>query len=201
MQLQVNYLDWDNPINQSRACLEVAAKHEVPVVVMEPLRGGLLAEPPDNVRKVFADAGDASPAAWALRFVASQPNIITILSGMNSMDQMRDNIKALKGFTGLSAAEMKVIDEAQAALNSFDLIPCTACNYCAKVCPQDVAISASFLTLNADIMFGRHVQEWLNASSDRQKPSACIECHACEEACPQGIAIVDELKRAAAVIG
>jgi len=201
VQLQVNYLDWDNPINQSRACLEVAAKHEVPVVVMEPLRGGLLAEPPANVAQVFADAGDASPAAWALRFVASQPNIITILSGMNSMDQMRDNIAALKGFTKLSSDEMKVIDAAQEALNSFDLIPCTACNYCAKVCPQDVAISASFLTLNADIMFGRHVQEWLNASSGRQVPSACIECHACEEACPQHIAIVDELKRAAEIIG
>ena len=200
-QLQVNYLDWDNPINQSRACLEVAAKHEVPVVVMEPLRGGLLAEPPANVAQVFADAGDASPAAWALRFVASQPNIVTILSGMNSMDQMRDNIAALKGFTKLSPEEMKVVGAAQEALASFDLIPCTACNYCAKVCPQDVAISASFLTLNADIMFGRHVQEWLNASSGRQKPSACIECHACEEACPQGIAIVDELKRAAEVIG
>ena len=201
VQLQVNYLDWENPINQSRACLEVAAKHGVPVTVMEPLRGGLLAEPPANVAKVFADAGDASPATWALRFVASQPNIITVLSGMNAMEQMRDNIAALKGFTGLTADEMEVISDAQAAFDSFDLIPCTGCNYCAKVCPQDVAISASFLTLNANIMFGRHVQEWLNASSGRQKPSACIECHACEEACPQGIAIVDELKRAAEIIG
>ena len=201
VQLQVNYLDWENPINQSRACLEVAAKHGVPVTVMEPLRGGLLADPPANVAKVFADAGDASPAAWALRFVASQPNIITILSGMNSMDQMRDNIAALTDFNGLSAEEMDVIAAAQAALDSFDLIPCTACNYCAKVCPNDIGISASFLALNADIMFGRHVQEWLNASSGKQKPSACIECHACEAACPQEIAIVDELKRAAAVIG
>ena len=201
VQLQVNYLDWDNPVNQSRACLEVAAKHGVPVTVMEPLRGGLLADPPANVAKVFADAGNATPAAWALRFVASQPNIITILSGMNSMDQMRDNIAALTGFEGFSAREMDVIAAAQEALNSFDLIPCTACNYCAKVCPQDVGISASFLALNADIMFGRHVQEWLNASSGKQKPSACIQCHACEAACPQGISIVEELQRAAQVIG
>ena len=100
VQLQVNYLDWENPVNQSRACLEVAAKHGVPVTVMEPLRGGLLAEPPANVAKVFADAGTVSPATWALRFVASQPNIITVLSGMNAMDQMRNNIAALKGFEG-----------------------------------------------------------------------------------------------------
>ena len=83
----------------------------------------------------------------------------------------------------------------------LDIVPCTACDYCAKVCPQDVGISASFHALNADIMFGRHVQEWLNASNGKQPPSACIECHACEAACPQGIEIVEELKRAAAVIG
>ena len=201
VQLQVNYLDWENPVNQSRACLEVAARHGVPVTVMEPLRGGLLASPPANVAKVFSDAGDASPAAWALRFVASQPNIITVLSGMNAIEQMRDNISALKGFAGLATEQMDVIAAAQEAFNSFDLIPCTACNYCAKVCPQDVGISGAFLALNANIMFGRFVQEWLNGGAGRNKPSACIECHACEAACPQGIAIVDELKRAAAVIG
>ena len=134
VQLQVNYLDWENPINQSRACLEVAARHEVPVTVMEPLRGGLLADPPASVAKVFEDAGELSPAAWGLRFVASQPNIITVLSGMNSMDQMRDNIAALKGFDRLNSEEMEVIAKAQAAFDAFDLIPCTGCNYCAKVC-------------------------------------------------------------------
>ncbi|MBO4351889.1 MAG: aldo/keto reductase [Eggerthellaceae bacterium] len=201
VQLQVNYLDWENPVNQSRACLEVAAKHNVPVTVMEPLRGGLLADPPANVAQVFADAGDASPASWALRFVASQPNIITVLSGMNAMEQMRDNIAALKGFDSLTSEQMDVIAAAQMAFDSFDLIPCTACNYCAKVCPQDVGISGAFLALNANIMFGRYVQEWLNGGAGRKKPSACIECHACEDACPQGIAIVEELKRAAEIIG
>ncbi len=201
VQLQVNYLDWENPVNQSRACLEVAAKHGVPVTVMEPLRGGLLAEPPANVAKVFADAGTVSPATWALRFVASQPNIITVLSGMNAMDQMRDNIAALKGFGGFTPADMDVISAAQDAFASFDLVPCTACNYCARVCPENVGISGAFLALNANIMFGRFVQEWLNAGAGKNKPSACIECHACEEACPQEISIVEELKRAAELIG
>ncbi len=201
VQLQVNYLDWENPINQSRACLEVAARHEVPVTVMEPLRGGLLADPPASVAKVFEDAGELSPASWGLRFVASQPNIITVLSGMNSMDQMRDNIAALKGFDRLNSEEMEVIAKAQAAFDAFDLIPCTGCNYCAKVCPENIGISGAFLALNANIMFGRHVQEWLNAGAGKNPPSKCIECYSCEQACPQSISIVEELKRAAEVIG
>ena len=202
VQLQVNYLDWENPINQSRACLEVAAARGVPVVVMEPLRGGLLADPPANVARVFADAEPAqSPAAWGLQFVANQPNIITVLSGMNAMDQLEDNIAALSGFEGWHGDEPSVIEAAIAQFDTFDLVPCTGCDYCAKVCPQDVGIRGAFLAMNADTMFGRHVQEWMNWGSGRNKPSACIECHACEDACPQGIAIVDELKRAAALIG
>lgn len=202
VQLQVNYLDWENPVNQSRACMEVAAKHDVPVVVMEPLRGGLLAEPPANVARVFAEAEPAqSPAAWGLQFVASQPNIITVLSGMNSMQQMEDNIAALTGFEGLTDDQMKVIDAALDELATFDLVPCTGCNYCAKVCPQNVGISGAFIAMNADIMFGRHVQEWMNWGGGKNPPSACIECYSCEAACPQGISIVEELKRAVPLIG
>lgn len=202
VQLQVNYLDWENPINQSRACMEVAAKHDVPVVVMEPLRGGLLADPPAIVADVFKNAQpQASPAAWALRFVASQPNIITALSGMNAMEQLEDNIAALSGFEGLTSEQMGVIDKALEQFDTFDLVPCTGCNYCARVCPQNVGISGAFLAMNANTMFGRHVQEWMNWGSGKNVPSACIECGACEEACPQGIRIVDELKRAAELIG
>ena len=202
VQLQVNYLDWENPVNQSRACLEVAAKHGVPVVVMEPLRGGLLADPPENVARVFAEAEPAqSPAAWGLQFVASQPNIITVLSGMNAMEQLEDNIAALDGFTGFAPGQAEVIGRALDEFGKFDLVPCTGCDYCAKVCPENVGIRGAFLAMNADIMFGRHVQEWINWGGGKNVPSACIECHACEDACPQGIAIVDELKRAVPLIG
>ena len=202
VQLQVNYLDWEGPLNQSRALYEVAAKHNVPIVVMEPLRGGLLAEPPANVERVFKNANpNVSCASWALRFAAGQDNIITVLSGMNSMEQMEDNISALTDFEKLSPAELDVIAKAQAELDSFDLIPCTGCNYCAKVCPENIGISGAFLAMNAETMFGRHVQEWANWGSGKQVPSACIECHACEAACPQKIEIVEELKRAALLIG
>ena len=202
VQLQVNYLDWENPVNQSRACMEVAAKHNVPVVVMEPLRGGLLADPPANVARVFAEAEPAqSPAAWALQFVADKPNIITILSGMNAMEQLEDNIAALKDFKGFAPDQMDVIDAALAEFDTFDLVPCTGCDYCAKVCPQNVGIRGAFIAMNADIMFGRHVQEWMNWGGGKNPPSACIECYACESACPQGISIVEELKRAVPLIG
>ena len=202
VQLQVNYLDWENPVNQSRACLEVAGKHSVPVVVMEPLRGGLLADPPANVAKVFEDADPSvSCAGWGLRFVASQPNIITVLSGMNAMEQLEDNIAALSGFDGFTPEQAAVIDAALDEFDKFDLVPCTACNYCAKVCPENVGISGAFLAMNANTMFGRYVQEWLNGGAGKNPPSACIECHSCEDACPQGISIVEELKRAVPLIG
>ena len=202
VQLQVNYLDWENPVNQSRACMEVAAKHNVPVVVMEPLRGGLLADPPANVARVFAEAEPAqSPAAWGLQFVADKPNIITILSGMNAMEQLEDNIAALKDFKGFAPGQTNVIDAALAEFATFDLVPCTGCDYCAKVCPQNVGIRGAFIAMNADIMFGRHVQEWINWGGGKNPPSACVECYACESACPQGISIVEELKRAVPLIG
>ncbi|MBR5258877.1 MAG: aldo/keto reductase [Eggerthellaceae bacterium] len=202
VQLQVNYLDWEDPVNEGRKSMEVAAKHGVPVVVMEPLRGGLLANPPASVAQVLKDADpEASCASWAMRFVASQPNIITVLSGMNAMDQLEDNIASMSDLESFGPAETAVVEAAQAEFAKFNLIPCTACNYCSKVCPENVAISGSFITLNANILFGRHVQEWINWNGGGKKPSACIECHACEDACPQGISIVDELKRAKEIIG
>lgn len=202
VQLQINYLDWEDPINESRRCLEVAAKYNVPVIVMEPLRGGLLADPPASVAKVLKDADpDASCASWGIRFAASQPGLITVLSGMNTMEQLEDNIASLTDFDGLSADQMAVIEAAQAEFAKFDLVPCTACNYCAKVCPENVAISGAFMALNANILFGRHVQEWINGSGGGNKPSACIECYACEGACPQSISIVEELKRAVECVG
>ncbi|MDO4502661.1 MAG: aldo/keto reductase [Coriobacteriia bacterium] len=202
VQLQVNYLDWESPLHESRKALEVCAKHNVPVVVMEPIRGGLLADPPKTVADVLAAADpDVSPAGWALRFVASQPNMITVLSGMSTLEQMQDNIRSMKGFEKLDEAGMQAIADAQAEFAKFDLVPCTACNYCAGACPENVGISGALLALNANRMFGRHVQEWIVGGSGKQKPSSCVECYACEAMCPQQLSIVDLLKEAAELIG
>lgn len=202
VQLQVNYLDWEHPVHQSRLCMEVAAKHNVPVIIMEPLRGGLLATPPATVEAVFKAAEPELPcAAWGLRYCASLPNVITVLSGMSTIEQMRENVAFMKKRATLTEADQAVVERALEEFGKFDIVPCTGCNYCTKACPEGIGISGSFMALNANILFGRHVQEWLAWGGGGKTPSHCIQCGACEEACPQGIAIVEELERAAEILG
>ncbi len=203
VQLQVNYLDWENPVHQSRACLEVAEAHGKPVVVMEPLRGGLLADPPASVKRVLEEAHPGMPfAGWGLRFAASQPGVKVVLSGMSSLSQMEENIQAMTGFTKMTAAQEQAIQSAQEEFAKFDLIPCTGCDYCAKVCPENIGISGAFLAMNAHTLFGSHRTEWVVGAErkGRSKPDACLRCGACEAICPQQIPIVEELIRAAQVL-
>lgn len=203
VQLQVNYLDWENPIHQSRACLEVTRSHGKPAVIMEPLRGGLLANPPEPVRRVFHEADPAaSCASWGLRFAASQPDAAVVLSGMSTMEQMEDNIEALAGFTSLNEAEMATVHRAQEEFEKFDLIPCTGCDYCAKACPANIGISGALLALNAHRMFGSYKNEWIvgGERKGKSKPSECLQCGACESVCPQKIPIVAQLDRAATLL-
>lgn len=199
VQLQVNYLDWENPIHQSRACLEVANRYGKPVVVMEPLRGGLLAHPPESVAQVFAEAdAEASCTSWALRFAASQSGVAVVLSGMSDVLQVEENVRVMEGFETLEPAFLEVVEKAQAALEAFDLIPCTGCDYCAEVCPANIGISGALLALNAHTLFGSYRTEWVvgGERKGKNKPSECLGCGACEVVCPQQIPIVAELKRA-----
>lgn len=141
VQLQINYADWENPAVQSRACYEVARKHGKPVIIMEPVKGGMLATPPESVEKILKDAEpDASPASWAVRFAANLEGVITVLSGMSNVEQMQDNLSYMKTFDGFSEKEKETLDKAQEELKKIPLIPCTTCNYCAKVCPQHIKI-------------------------------------------------------------
>lgn len=201
VQLQINYADWDNPAVQSGRCYEVARKHGKPVIVMEPVKGGMLATPPDTVVKVLKGAEpDSSAASWAVRFAANLDGVITVLSGMSSVEQMKDNLSYMKTFTGMTEKQRETLKQAREEMGKIPLIPCTTCNYCAKVCPMGIGISGSFtamnyLTLYSDIGMARHQAEWLVEGHGLKRADECIKCGRCEEACPQHIAIRDTLEK------
>lgn len=199
VQLQINYADWENPAIQSRRCYEVARKYGKPVVIMEPVKGGMLANPPESVQRVLKEAEpNSSAASWAVRFAANLEGIITVLSGMSSVEQMEDNLSYMKDFNGLSEKEQATLNAAREELNRIPLIPCTTCNYCAKVCPIGVGISGSFTAMNYLTLYGdkaaaAHQEGWLVGGHSLKHANECIKCGRCEEACPQHIKIRDTL--------
>ena len=149
IQLQINYADWENPSVTSRANYEVARKHGVPIVVMEPVKGGTLANPPQSVQEILKAANpDASLPSWAIRYVASLPGILTVLSGMSNIEPMQDNISYMKDFEPLDEKEMDVVKNASDIINSIPLIPCTKCNYCGEVCPMNIGVHGTFFAVN-----------------------------------------------------
>ena len=202
VQLQVNYLDWDSPSFRERECVEVACAHGLPVVVMEPVKGGLLAEPPAAVREVLNEwLPNDSPAGAALRFAASAPGVFTTLSGMNTLQQVQENCATFAAFKPLDENEREGIRRVQQAMASSGTVPCTGCDYCAKVCPVGVGISGAMTALNYYINFGdpyaanHQLGFVVRFNGGKKLPSECIGCGECEKACPQNIPILECFER------
>lgn len=207
VQLQINYADWESPLIQSRACYEVARRHGKPIIIMEPIKGGMLANPPDTVAEVFkAVKPEVSLASWAIRFAASLDGVITVLSGMSTLAQMEDNVAYMEDFVRLNDSERATVEEARKVLASIPIIPCTACEYCQKVCPQNVGIAGSFaayniLTLYRDKAAALREETWRVAMHGKKSASACVRCGACERVCPQHIPIRAELAKVVKAFG
>lgn len=198
VQLQINYLDWDSPAIQSRRCVEVVRKAGKEIIVMEPQRGGLLANPDDKVRAVLSEASPAlTPAQLAFRFVAQLEGVTTILSGMSSTQQMQENLETFRNLEPLTHQEMDALQQAVAAFRAQESIPCTACNYC-EGCPVDIPIPRYFALYNAfsenESGFSAQRMYYENAQAQGYAPASnCIKCRRCEQHCPQHIVISDEM--------
>ena len=196
VQLQINYKDWEHPDIQSKLCYEVARKYEKDIIVMEPVRGGALANLPEKAAEILSALDPkASAASFAIRYAASLEGVRMVLSGMSNLAQMRDNISYMKDFRPLDERESAAIEAVRAVLGAIPNIPCTSCGYCKKGCPADIDIPAVFAATNAYLADEKDKAAELYSAIE-SNASACLECGQCESVCPQLIPIIDRLKKA-----
>lgn len=192
VQLQINYLDYE--LIKSNKCYELCKKHGLKVIVMEPVKGGSLANFNENILKMFKEKGTGTPASWALKYCGTLENVLTVLSGMSNMEQLKDNINTFKNFEPLKEEDYKFLNEIVLEMSKYANIPCTACDYCID-CPKDIKISHIFKVYNevansSNAFNGKMIYR----TAISPKANECIECKKCESHCPQHIKIIDELK-------
>ena len=203
-QLQINYLDWNSAGIRAKDCYDVATKHKVPVVVMEPIKGGTLANVPESVTELFKNYDPSmSLASWAIRFVASLPNVMVVLSGMSSLEQMEDNLSYMEDFRPLSEEEIAMVMKAADLINENIQIPCTGCSYCTEGCPMSIPIPTYFSLYNADFQEVEG-KSWLpqqayygNLIQTKGAASECVGCGQCEAVCPQHLPFIEYMAKVA----
>jgi predicted aldo/keto reductase-like oxidoreductase len=197
VQLQINYLDWDDAGIQSRRCYETAVAHGKKVVVMEPVKGGTLANPPEDAARLIEGLGaGASPASWAVRFCASLPEVMMVLSGMSSMEQLEDNTGYMRDFAPLTEEETNTLLRAARLIRSDTAVPCTSCRYCVAGCPKQIPIPTYFGLYNShmrDPGSAHSKMYYANITKHAPKASDCIGCRRCVKACPQHIMVPEML--------
>ena len=198
VQLQINYLDWNGAVAQSGKCYNVATRHGKQVIVMEPVKGGQLANLPDAAMRLFEDyygSGAPSPASLAIRYAASLDNVSVVLSGMSTLEQVADNTAYMRNFVTLTDGEYALAGQIEQALKRAIRVPCTGCRYCMEVCPKDIAIPDYFGLLNLHAVTGNKTNMYYQRFSMKHgKASDCVKCGQCEKNCPQHIPIRDMLE-------
>lgn len=199
VQLQINYNDWESESVQARKCYEVARKHGKPIIIMEPVRGGALAELTDEIQSLFRSVRpEMSVASWAIRFAAGLDGVITVLSGMSDIEQMRDNLSYMTEFEPLNETEMAAVEKAADILRNTPTVPCTNCKYCVEGCGVKINIPELFKVYNRRSVYGSRAQtqnRFDEIVSQSGKPSDCVACGQCEGVCPQHIEIISLLEK------
>lgn len=192
VQLQFNYLDYDDPAVQSGKCYEVCRKHHKPVIVMEPVKGGNLTRLPERAEAVLSALHGGSPASYAIRFAAGFPGIMMVLSGMSSMEQLRENVSFMKDFRPLDQREQAAIQQVRDIFREINLIQCTACRYCTALCPQHISIPDIFAAMNSKQLYHDWNADYYYTdvhTAPGRRASDCIKCGRCETVCPQHLSI------------
>jgi predicted aldo/keto reductase-like oxidoreductase len=197
VQLQINYYDWE--AQNAKAYYEALEERNIPCIVMEPVRGGSLHTLNDEARAVFDELGNESYASYALRYVAQLPNVLTVLSGMSTFEQVEDNLRTFEECKPLSENEAEAVSKANILFRKNFAIPCTDCRYCTEKCPAGIDIPACFKAYNEynktrdDADFK---EKYLLIPGEKQAHN-CINCKLCEKTCPQQIKISDKLRKIA----
>ena len=201
VQIQLNYVDWDNPIVHSGKLYEILRSRNIPMIIMEPVKGGMLAKMEDHLEAVFKEVdSEASIASWAFRFVGSLDGVATILSGMSTEEQMQDNINTFTNFKKLTEREQAAVDTVVKKMLDMPMIQCTSCRYCVDGCPSGILIPDVFRALNTKRLYpvnDNRPHFFYNGLVGRSgRAGDCIGCGQCESVCPQHLPIIELLKEA-----